>query len=302
MEQMKQLKIINKALDDVIISYRVQAPYTNSWKSDEALTEIGNFQAKLTYVINGVEEHDIKDNIESYDEKVTELQFNLGNLKDIWAVVTEWEEFEAKVHVNLIKELNVNEVIGDLDGMKEKVAEFSKRSFDTRIEIHLSLQTKLAVFEANFSLVEDFRSDAIKDRHWIIISKVCGFDAFKDDELVINNLSLEEFINLGLEKQSNEIKTIIAKAQEEFTVEEHLTNTTRSLRELGFKYRNSTAGIRVITNGEALQDLIHSIIKSISNFKESEASEPFRAEIDSLELKLIETNKKIDIIKKDKKC
>ena len=298
MEQMKQLKIINKALDDVIISYRVQAPYTNSWKSDEALTEIGNFQAKLTYVINGVEEHDIKDNIESYDEKVTELQFNLGNLKDIWAVVTEWEEFEAKVHVNLIKELNVNEVIGDLDGMKEKVAEFSKRSFDTRIEIHLSLQTKLAVFEANFSLVEDFRSDAIKDRHWIIISKVCGFDAFKDDELVINNLSLEEFINLGLEKQSNEIKTIIAKAQEEFTVEEHLTNTTKSLRELGFKYRNSTAGIRVITNGEALQDLIHSIIKSISNFKESEASEPFRAEIDSLELKLIETNKKIDIIKK----
>ena len=42
----------------------------------------------------------------------------------------------------------------------------------------------------------------------------------------------------------------------------------------------------------------NSLIKSISNFKESEASEPFRAEIDSLELKLIETNKKIDIIKK----
>ena len=37
---------------------------------------------------------------------------------------------------------------------------------------------------------------------------------------------------------------------------------------------------------------------SISNFKESEASEPFRAQIDALELKLVETNKKIDIIKK----
>ena len=61
-------------------------------------------------------------------------------------------------------------------------------------------------------MVEDFRSQAIKDRHWIIISKVCGFDAFKDDELVINNLSLEEFINLGLEKQSNEIKTIIGRS------------------------------------------------------------------------------------------
>ena len=155
------------------------------------------------------------------------------------------------------------------------------------------------VFDSNFSLLEDFKSQAIKTRHWHFISKVCGFDAFKDDELVINSLTLEEFIGLGLDKQSSEIKTIIAKAQDEFTVEEHLNTTTKSLHELEFMYRKSTrSGIPVITNDEALQELIHDIQKSISNFKESEASEPFRAQIDALELKLVETNKKIDIIKK----
>ena len=43
--------------------FRVQAPYTNSWKSDEAITELANFQEKMDYVTNGVEEYDIKDNI-----------------------------------------------------------------------------------------------------------------------------------------------------------------------------------------------------------------------------------------------
>ena len=47
MEQMKQLKVISKNLDDLIISYKVQAPYTSSWKSEEALTEIKNFTSKL---------------------------------------------------------------------------------------------------------------------------------------------------------------------------------------------------------------------------------------------------------------
>ena len=297
MEQMKQLKIINKALDDLIVAYKVQAPYTSSWKSEEALTEICHFNEKVDNIKMGVEEYDIKDNIENFDEKINELEFNLSNLKDIWNIVTEWEKFEKTIHVKIIKDLNVNEIIGDLEALKEHVANFCNRSFDARIEIHQTLQNKLGVFAANFSLVEDFRSQAIKVRHWVLISKVCGFDAIKDDELVINNLSMEEFINLGLEKQSNEIKTIIFKAQNEFKVEEHLNNTRISLKELDFKYKKGSSGISVITNDESLQDLIFSIIKSIANFKESEASEPFRAEIDSLELRLIETNKKIDIIK-----
>ena len=55
------------------------------------------------------------------------------------------------------------------------------------------------------------RSKAIKPRHWEIISKVCGFDAIRDGEEVIDVLTLEDFINLGLEKQGSEIKSIIGK-------------------------------------------------------------------------------------------
>ena len=299
MEQMKQLKVINKALDDLIISYKVQAPYTSSWKSEEAQIEIKSFIAKLDGIKEGVLEYDLTDSIDGFSDKVEELELNFKDLQDIWDIVTEWEAFEKKVNVEKIQDVNVQEIISDMNVLKENINKFCQRSFDARIEIHLTLQNKLNVFDSNFSLLEDFKSQAIKTRHWHFISKVCGFDAFKDDELVINSLTLEEFIGLGLDKQSSEIKTIIAKAQDEFTVEEHLNTTTKSLHELGFMYRKSTrSGIPVITNDEALQELIHDIQKSISNFKESEASEPFRAQIDALELKLVETNKKIDIIKK----
>ena len=111
-------------------------------------------------------------------------------------------------------------------------------------------------------------------------------------------MTLDEFINLSLDKQSTEIKTIIAKATEEFTVEEHLANTRASLPELGFKYRTTHSGIRSITNDEILQEMIQNIIKGIIKFKETEACEPFKDDIDSLEFKLTETKKKIDLIKK----
>ena len=110
MEQMKQLKVISKNLDDLIISYKVQAPYTSSWKSEEALTEIKNFTSKLEVIKDGVEEFDLKDSIEGFDDKVNELSVNLQNLQDIWDIVTEWEAFEKKVNIEKIQHVNVIEI------------------------------------------------------------------------------------------------------------------------------------------------------------------------------------------------
>ena len=107
------------------------------------------------------------------------MEFNLQNLKDIWEIVTDWEYFEKESYKLHIANMNVEEVLAALNAIKEDISKFSKRKFDNRIEIHLTLQTKMTVIEANFSLIEDFRSKAIKKRHWEIISKVCGFDAIR---------------------------------------------------------------------------------------------------------------------------
>jgi hypothetical protein len=45
-----------------------------------------------------------------------------------------------------------------------------------------------------------------------------------------------------------DIKAIIDSACKEFTVEENLENITRTLSDLGFKYKINSSGIKVITN------------------------------------------------------
>ena len=155
--------------------------------------------------------YDLEENIEHYHDKCIEMEMNLLNLKDIWQVVTNWESFEQESNEKKVGDLVVQEVMVSLNSIKEEISRFCKRSFDSRIEIHMTLQTKLSILEGNFSLIEDFRSKAIKSRHWEIISKVCGFDAIRDGEEVIDVLTLEDFINLGLEKQGSEIKSIIGK-------------------------------------------------------------------------------------------
>jgi hypothetical protein len=46
-----------------------------------------------------------------------------------------------------------------------------------------------------------FRSQAIKPRHWSIISKTCGFEAIVNGQLVTENMFLEEFMALNLDRQ-----------------------------------------------------------------------------------------------------
>ena len=111
-------------------------------------------------------------------------------------------------------------------------------------------------------------------------------------------MTLEEFASLNLERQSTEIKAIIEKAKKEFNIEEHLSNVKKDLYNLAFKYRINSNGIKIITNDSLLIENIRKIMESLGECKESEASEPFKPEIEALELRLTETTKKINLIKK----
>ena len=111
-------------------------------------------------------------------------------------------------------------------------------------------------------------------------------------------MTLEEFASLNLERQSTEIKAIIEKAKKEFNIEVHLSNVKQDLCNLAFKYKINSNGIKVITNDNILIESIRKIMESLGECKESEASEPFKPEIETLELRLTETTKKINLIKK----
>ena len=94
-----------------------------------------------------------------------------------------------------------------------------------------------------------FFSQAMKKRHWEVISKTCGFEAMKGDVLVIDTMTLEEFAALNLERQITEIKAIIEKAEKEFKIEEHLSSFKKELVDLSFKYK-----VRLVLCSPATED------------------------------------------------
>ena len=53
--------------------YKVQAPYTASWKSGEALTEISNLKNRLVNIVSGAEENEVEDQVESLPQLFSAL-------------------------------------------------------------------------------------------------------------------------------------------------------------------------------------------------------------------------------------
>ena len=80
------------------MSYKVQAPFTATWKSEEALTEIDAFRQRLDQIRAEVAAHEVEKYVEGFAAKVKELSENLTTLFVIWNIVIEWENFERNVH------------------------------------------------------------------------------------------------------------------------------------------------------------------------------------------------------------
>ena len=123
--------------------------------------------------------------IEGFETKTKELDENLGKLDQIWTISKEWEDFESATFGEYLKNLQTDYLVSCSKQVQEKITAFCADKFDSRIEIHQTIQQRMSIFAGNLSIIEAFRSKAIKDRHWELISKSCGFQAIQNNELVI---------------------------------------------------------------------------------------------------------------------
>jgi hypothetical protein len=116
------------------------------------------------------------------------LDENLDKLDQIWTIVKEWEDFEYETFGEYLKNLKTDYLVSCSKQIQDKITAFCVTKFDNRIEIHQTIQQRMSIFAGNLSIIEAFRSKAIKDRHWELISKSCGFQAIKNNELVIGKI------------------------------------------------------------------------------------------------------------------
>ena len=126
--------------------------------------------------------------VDGFETKTKELDENLNKLDQIWTIVKEWEDFESETFGEYLKNLKTDYLVSCSKQIQDKITAFCADKFDNRIEIHQTIQQRMSIFAGNLSIIEAFRSKAIKDRHWELISKSCGFQAIQNNELVIGTV------------------------------------------------------------------------------------------------------------------
>ena len=132
--------------------------------------------------------------VEEFHAKTKELDENLDKLLQIWTIVKEWEAFESATFGEYLKNLKTDYLVSCSKQIQDKITAFCAEKFDSRIEIHQTIQHRMSIFSGNLSIIEAFRSKAIKDRHWELISKSCGFQAIQNNELVIGSFYVYNII------------------------------------------------------------------------------------------------------------
>ena len=138
--------------------------------------------------------------VEGFETKTKELDENLDKLDQIWTISKEWEDFESATFGEYLKNLQTDYLVSCSKQVQEKITAFCADKFDNRIEIHQTIQQRMSIFAGNLSIIEAFRSKAIKDRHWELISKSCGFQAIQNNELVIGKriTLVKEYYNISI--------------------------------------------------------------------------------------------------------
>ena len=141
--------------------------------------------------------------VEGFETKTKELDENLDKLDQIWTISKEWEDFESATFGEYLKNLQTDYLVSCSKQVQEKITAFCADKFDNRIEIHQTIQQRMSIFAGNLSIIEAFRSKAIKDRHWELISKSCGFQAIQNNELVIGKrfTLVNEYYNTILKRK-----------------------------------------------------------------------------------------------------
>ena len=154
--------------------YKVQAPYTASWKSGEALHEISNLTNGLKALMTSAEENEVEDQVEGFAVKTKELEENLDVLDVIWKINSDWETFEKRTYAQKLVSLDMAAVESDLAVHQDKLAEFCSGTFDSRIEIHQTIRSRQKVYCGNISIVESFSRSVILCKLSIPLHKALG--------------------------------------------------------------------------------------------------------------------------------
>ncbi|XP_071960977.1 dynein axonemal heavy chain 3-like [Antedon mediterranea] len=269
-----------------------------SFKSKDRMSEANSYQDALNVIGQKLEEF--------YQEKLQinkeEQMLDVGEVSQ-YPQLDEMKEAKepydklwsaaVKFHLMYDKWMNGPLLEVNAEDVEEEVQTMWKTSYKlTKIFAHpefmgpmraaATIKGKLEKFKINMPLINALCNPGIKQRHWDMMSQKVGFDMTPSPET-----PLIERLQMGLEKNLEDLSEISSQASKEYALEKALIKMKGDWEEMNFNFTPyKDTQISILSAPDDIQVLLEDHVVKTSTMRGSPFIAPFEAEIKEWEVGL----------------
>ncbi|CAH2277605.1 Hypothetical predicted protein [Pelobates cultripes] len=204
----------------------------------------------------------------------------------LWTTVVHFTRCYDKWMNGPLLKVNAEEVQEEVQSLWKTSYKLTKMFYHPDLhgpmKIATTVKTRLEKFKLNMSIVSALCTPGIKARHWSVMSEKVGFNIIPHE-----GISLQEVLQLGLEKYLDDLSHISSQASKEYALEKALNKMKADWENVCFifiPYKDSNT--YVLAAVDEIQVLLEDHIVKTTTMKSSPFIAPFEKEILAWEAKL----------------
>jgi dynein heavy chain len=249
--QMASLDALKLDLDQFYLSirkfrgdFRAQAPFKFEGSCSTAFDVIDSFTSKLDQLEIQIEKfRELEDLFELQPMTYPEIGESRSEIKQL-TLLWKFKEVVSSVHEGWGRELWCTVDAVDLEDQNKRLRKQLKEMGSANPamkgwQVYRDIDDSMAVMATVLPLVNDLHADAIRERHWTALARVCNAKAIVPSD---PKFTLCDMLMLKLDSRKQEIEDIIETAMKELKIEKKLTEIEGvwSVMELNYSAHKET--------------------------------------------------------------
>ncbi|OHT14597.1 Dynein heavy chain family protein [Tritrichomonas foetus] len=240
-KMIRELRANQRKLETDTIQVQEQLKGFNSKYNDlemtiEAVDQVNEIHARLQNLMQLQNKYNTHEKLFEFEQVTSRVLSNLISeftpLHVLWNLANEWMTTNAQMLDTPFPQIRADAMNQFIVQAIKKIIKLKKDLGQQKVlmeKVITPLSTQIEAFKKHVPLIMKLRHPGIKTKHWEQISEVVGFPVMPSMEL-----SLQEFLNLDLERWQDQISEIASIAAQEYNLESSLDQMDAELQQKSF--------------------------------------------------------------------
>ncbi|CAG5134523.1 unnamed protein product, partial [Candidula unifasciata] len=219
---LQQAEDFKKQAGELFKDFETNGPFTSHIDTDTALATIQAVRLQMETLKE--QEMTIRRGLSIFkidqplNRDLTLLEKDLENLKSVWELTKEWENYWDSWKSGNFAELETSEMENVSISLFKQLAKFSRSLKDKNWEIVEASKTKVDQFKRTMPLISDLKNKALRPRHWQQIQNEMN----RSFDHTASDFTLEKIIGFGFDQYAEFINEVSGAATKELAIEQGL--------------------------------------------------------------------------------